>query len=240
MTLHTEMPDFGSAHSPKWRIATEGLDAAARQMLLDRMRSISYDARDALFDQGEPSDTLVLLTDGRVRLSQTLDNGEEFTFCITTPGTLLGLAALVTGQPRILSATAIEPVTAALMTRTDFLHCLTALPRFHWNVTRLLAMLSVESIERSGPMALDSAAVRLGTTLKSLARPEDSDPDGRRLAVAGLSQGELARMIGVSRSWVAIALAQFERDGLIARQRGRIVIVSLPRLDGFITAARNA
>jgi len=239
MTLHTDMPPFSPAHSPKWRIATEGLDAAARQTLLDRMRSISYDARDALFDQGEPSDTLVLITDGRVRLSQTLDNGEEFTFGITTPGTLLGLAALVTGQPRILSATAIEPVTAALMTQTDFLHCLTALPRFHWNVTRLLAMLSVESIERSGPMALDSATVRLGTTLKSLARPDDGDP-GRRLAVAGLSQGELARMIGVSRSWIAIALAQFERDGLIARQRGRIVIVSLPRLDGFITEARNA
>lgn len=238
MTLHTEMPAFSSAHSPKWRIATEGLDAAARQMILDRMRAITYDARDALFDQGEPSDTLVLLTDGRVRLSQTLDNGEEFTFGITTPGTLLGLAALVTGQPRILSATAIEPVTASLMTRTDFLGCLQALPQFHWNVTRLLAMLSVESIERSGPMALDSATVRLGTTLKSLARPDDGDAGGA-LAVAGLSQGELARMIGVSRSWVAIALAQFERDGLIARQRGRIVIVSLPRLDGFIARARN-
>ena len=226
------------ALSPKWNIATEGLDAAQRQMILDRMKAVSFDPKAILFDQGEPSDTLLLVTEGRVRLFQTIENGEEFTFGICMPGTILGLAATVTGQPRILSAESLESATASIMTRPDFLYCLSSIPAFHWNITRLLAILSIESIERSGPMALDRASVRLGTILKSLARPEQGD-SREQLSVVGLSQQELAKMIGVSRSWVAIALAEFERLGLISKSRGKIVIRNARRLDSFIADERN-
>src|SRR3954451_23631910 len=85
--------------SPKWRIAVDGRNAEQRQTIFDRVTAVSFDPRQILFDQGEPSDTLLLLTEGRVRLFQTLDNGEEFTFGICLPGTILGLAAVVTGQP---------------------------------------------------------------------------------------------------------------------------------------------
>jgi CRP-like cAMP-binding protein len=227
------------ALSPKWSIATEGLSAAQRQMILDRMRAVSFDPKEVLFDQGEPSDTLLLVTEGRVRLFQTLENGEQFTFGICLPGTILGLAATVTGQGRILSAEALESAIASIMTRTDFLHCLAEIPPFHWNITRLLAILSIESIERSGPMVLDRASVRLGTILKSLARPEQGDPTHQCLSVVGLTQQELARMIGVSRSWVAIALSEFERLGLISKSRGKIMIRNAKRLDGFIAGERN-
>ncbi|MGH6642982.1 MAG: Crp/Fnr family transcriptional regulator [Bradyrhizobium sp.] len=225
--------------SPKWNIATEGLSAAQRQTILDRMKAVSYDPKAILFDQGEPSDTLLLVTEGRVRLFQTIENGEEFTFGICLPGTILGLAATVTGQPRILSAEALESVTASIMTRHDFLHCLLSIPPFHWNITRLLAILSIESIERSGPMALDRASVRLGTILKSLARPERDDSTRESLSVVGLTQQELAKMIGVSRSWVAIAWSEFERLGLISKSRGKIVIQNARRLDSFIADERN-
>lgn len=239
MALPAETAIAGRKISPKWNIAIEGLDAAQRQVILNRMRGLSFDPREILFDQGEPSDTLLLVTDGRVRLFQTLDNGEEFTFGICLPGTILGLAALVTGQPRILSAAALEPAAISAMTRNDFLFCLSSIPAFHWNITRLLAILSIESIERSGPMALDSASVRLGSALKSLARPEKA-ADTQRLAISGVTQQELARMVGVSRSWVAVALSEFERHGLISKGRGRIVIENIGRLEGYIAAERNA
>jgi CRP-like cAMP-binding protein len=112
-------------------------------------------------------------------------------------------------------------------------------PRFHWNITRLLAILSLESIERSGPLVLDSAAVHLCSTLKSLARPDSGDAAGLRLQVDGLTQEELAKMVGVSRNWVAIALGELARLGLITKRRGRITIISARRLDAFIVSARN-
>ncbi len=232
-------PVLAKVLSPKWNIATEGLDAEQRQKILDRMKAISFDPRQILFEQGEPSDTLLLVTEGRVRLFQTLENGEEFTFGICVPGAILGLAAIVTGQSRILSAETLEPTTASIMLRNDFMHCVTSIPRFHWNITRLLAILSIESIERSGPMVLDSASVRLGTILKSLARPDEDDPARRRLHVDGLTQADLAKMVGVSRSWVAVALSHYEQLGLISKSRGRITIEQPARLEQFIATERN-
>src|SRR5260370_39883376 len=124
--------------SQNWSTATERLDAEERQFILSRMRPLSFDPRAILFDQGEPSDTLVLLTEGRVRLYQTLEGGEEFTFGLCVAGAILGLAALVTGEPRILSAVALVPVTASGMTRTHFLACLNMFPRVPFHIPRLL------------------------------------------------------------------------------------------------------
>ena len=231
--------DSPAIASPKWSIATDGLDAAQRQLILDRMISISFDAHDGIFQQGEPSDTLLLVTQGRVRLFQTLDNGEEFTFGITLPGTILGLAAVVADRPRILSAAALEPVTVSAMKRKDLLWCMSSMPLFHWNVTRLLAILSIESIERSGPMALDSASVRLGNALRSLARPDQRSGERQVQVVDGLTQQELAKMVGASRSWITLALSEFERLGLIRKRRGRIEICDACRFESFITSQRN-
>ena len=119
------------------------------------------------------------------------------------------------------------------------MNCLNMVPRFHWNITRLLAILSLESIERSGPLVLDSAAVRLCTAFKSLARPDSGEAAGRPLHVDGLTQEELAKMIGVSRNWVATALGELERLRLITKRRGRITIISARRLDAFIVSARS-
>jgi CRP-like cAMP-binding protein len=243
MNLSTDMTHANAISpdlilSPKWGIATEGLDASQRQLILDRMSSISYDARDTLFEQGEPSDTLMLVMQGRARLFQTLDNGEEFTFGITLPGTLLGLAGVIVEQPRILSAEALEPVTVSAMKRKDLIHCMSTLSLFHWNITRLLAILSIESIERSGPMALDSASVRLGNVLRSLAHPDRFD-ESDTLVIRGITQQELAKMVGASRSWIGLALSDFERRGLIRKRRSWIEICDTRRLDSFIGQKRN-
>jgi CRP-like cAMP-binding protein len=57
--------------------------------------------------------------------------------------------------------------------------------------------------------------------------------------VVGLTQQELAKMIGVSRSWVAIALSEFERLGFISKSRGKIVIRNARMLERFIAEERN-
>ena len=53
-------------------------------------------------------------------------------------------------------------------------------PRFHWNVTCLLAIVSIGSIERSGPVAFDSEALQRA----GIARPDTSDTMRTRLSRA--------------------------------------------------------
>ena len=192
--------------------------------------------RSVLFRQGAPSDTLVVLEHGRVRLLQNQRNGEQFAFGVFVGGTVLGLAALVLDRPRILTAEAIDQVVISVMPRNDFVTCMRTVPGFPDNITRLLALLSVENIERSGTLALDDAWVRLGRILISLAR---NDTSNSCPTITGLTQEDLAKMVGVSRAWVGAALAEFELMSLISKQRSRITILHPDRLADFVAAGRR-
>jgi CRP-like cAMP-binding protein len=221
--------------SPKWSLALSGLSTAQRNDIRKRMRTQILPPRTILFRQGAPSDTQGVLEEGRVRLLQTQRNGEQFAFGVFV-GDRASLAALVLDRPRILTAEAIDQVVISVMPRSDFVACTRNVPGFLDNITRLLALLSVESIERSGPLALDDAWVRLGSILVSLAR---NDSRNSCPTISGLTQEDLAKMVGVSRAWVGAALAEFERLSLISKRRSRITIEQPDRLADFVAASRN-
>lgn len=225
--------------SPKWAMALDGLSATDRRTILDRLRSETLAARSIIFRQGAPSDRLVVLQAGRARLLQTHENGQEFTFGVFVGGTILGLAAVLLGRPHIVTAEAIDAVTISSLARSDFIRCTQSIPGFLRNITRLLALLSVESIERSGPMVLDDACVRLAAILLHLARQGIGKPDASPLSIRGLTQEDLAKMAGVSRTWVGATLADFERLGLLTKCRAAIAIENPVRLETFIASERN-
>jgi CRP/FNR family transcriptional regulator, cyclic AMP receptor protein len=222
--------------SPKWSLALSGLSAAHRTDIRNCMRTMTLPPRSILFRQGAPSDTLVVLEHGRVRLLQNQRNGEQFAFGVFVGGTVLGLAALVLDRPRILTAEAIDQVVISVMPRNDFVTRMRTVPGFPDNITRLLALLSVENIERSGTLALDDAWVRLGRILISLAR---NDTSNSCPTITGLTQEDLAKMVGVSRAWIGAALAEFELMSLISKQRSRITILHPDRLADFVAAGRR-
>lgn len=214
------MPD-ASAVVHKWAIALQGLDAAQVRDVHSRMHARPYAARRPLFHEGEPSDTMIVVRTGRVRLYLSSAEGDEFTVTMVRPGSLLGLAAAVLGMPRILSAEAVGAVEALVMPVTEMTHCMRTIPQFAINLTRLLATLAVENIQRSGPLALDSARMRLASILLAVAT---ADATGQP-TVDGLTHDDLGKMVGATRTWVSLTLAEFERKGLIRKQPGRIVIL---------------
>lgn len=207
----------------KWSRALEGLTPEQVEEIEKRMRVRLYGPRRMLFEEGEESDTLIVLRAGRVRLYLTSAEGEEFTVILVTGGSILGLAAAVLGRPRILSAQAVGSVEALVMPVDDMVHCMRTIPQFAINLTRLLATLAVENIQRAGPLALDSARVRLGNILVALSTT--SLGDNGAATVEGLTHDDLGKMLGATRTWVSLTLADFERRALISKQPGRIVIL---------------
>jgi CRP-like cAMP-binding protein len=209
-------------NSPKWNQALQGLSHDEAEAVHSLMRARSYPPRGAIFGQGEPSDTLVVVRNGRVRLFITSPEGEEFTLSLLTGGSILGLAAAVLQRPRILSAEAAGHVDVSVLSTIDFFACMGRFPRFSRNITHLLALLAVENIERSAPLVLDSASQRLGRILVALATRTHSGEQ----AVRDLTHDDLGKMIGASRTWVSLTLADFERRGLVTRQPGCIAILN--------------
>jgi len=229
-----------AAVSPKWDLTIRGLDEDGLKAVQAILNTARFEAREVLFRETEPSDRLFVIREGRVRLYQTRENGSEFTFGICASGTILGLAALVLNRPSVLSGQAIDKVTVSVIRRADFFRCMQAVPKLQANVLELLAMLALESIERSVPMALDLASARLGSILLRLAKPAATNLEKSRCEVVGLSQEELGKMIGASRTWVGLTLGEFERRGLLTKTRGRLTIPDAALLAKAVAELQNA
>jgi CRP-like cAMP-binding protein len=206
----------------KWSIALGSLSASDHDFIRSRLRSRSYRPRQLIFSEGEPSSTLVILKKGRIRLFLSAADGDEFTTHLLRPDALLGLAGVILQRPRIVSAESVEAVEIASMPVGEFHACMAHIPQLSRNVMQLLALLAAENIKRSAPLVLDSASVRLGRLLVFMAHRRDNPSQS---SVAGLTHEDLAKMLGVSRTWVSLKLNEFELRGWIAKQRGRIDII---------------
>lgn len=229
------MDDPGSM--PKWERALAGLSPAERDDVVGRLRITDHPPRALLFRQGDPSDALVVVRRGRVRLFLLTADGGEFTLSVLGAGRLLGLAACVARRPEILSVEAIEPVQVGRLPAADLFDCLDRMPAFARNVTGLLAVLAMESIVRTPPLVLDTAALRLADLLIEHAVPDPATPP--RATVRGLRHEDLAKMVGATRPWIATTLGGFAREGLIRKKRGLIELVDRERFVAFVAATRE-
>lgn len=230
---------WGPNRTPRWAIALSGLTDNQRSRVQQSMKLLEYGPRKSLFSEGEGSTHIVVIQSGRVRLFRTSAGGEEFTTGVSGPGAVLGLIAVVLSKPRILSAETIDRAVISSLSGSALFSLMEEIPCLATNISRILAQLAMESIVRSGRM-IDSAPVRLGQVLYSLAVPMDSDAPELQRIVRGFTHQDLATMVGTTRTWVTLTLAAFERQGLLARTKRVIVIPDAPRFLQFISEFAGA
>lgn len=232
-----EAPGQGNAGytlAPKWLIALAALRNSQRAALFSRMRELTLPPRTMVFRQGDPSDGLIVLNSGRIRIFQTSERGEDFTHGVCIGGSTIGLAALILGRSRDTSAETLDKASISIMVKDDFEEFMHTMPGFGAGLAKLLATMAVESFARSGSLAQDSGRMRLGRTLLSLAQPVDPASDAKGYCVSGITQEDLSRMIGVSRTWVVLMLGVLSTRGLIVKEKRRILIPSVQRLAQFV------
>jgi CRP/FNR family cyclic AMP-dependent transcriptional regulator len=230
--------DSGYTAVPKWHMVLGELAEQDRAALAARMARVMLPPHTQVFQQGEPSDRLVVVESGRVRVYQTSEQGHTFTQAVCVGGTSVGLAALVARTRRDTSAETIDACTLQVMPARVLLELMHTLPGLGVGVARLLATTAIESFARSEALVVETARVRLARLLVSLAGAKMPDGGGER-QIDGITQEDLARVVGVSRTWVVLTLKHFEEQGLIQRHRRRIVIPDSGKILRFV-ARRSA
>ncbi len=96
------------------------LPAAERAAMHARGTARRYRAGSALFHEGDTSDWVVLLTNGRVKVSSTTSDGKDVVLGVCAPGELLGELSALDGRPRSATAVAMDPVEARVIQGADF------------------------------------------------------------------------------------------------------------------------
>ena len=192
-----------------------------------------YEPRAVVLKKGDPALQIYLIARGRLKAITAGGDGKHAALSIMGPGEVFGEVAVLDGEPRSATITAIEPCELLIIQRNDFFHFLEKNPRA---AIKLLEVLSrrlrrlSERLEDSPFLELDA---RLAKELVRLAaRYGEASPRGRRIDLK-LSQQELGDLVRASRESVNKQLRAWIGDGLIELDAGRIIVKNAAALSAI-------
>jgi CRP-like cAMP-binding protein len=185
-----------------------GVDRRVLDGLADACLVRSLRRGQILFDQGDPGGTLVAVLSGRLALSVHSRDGDRMVLGVVAAGGTLGELSVADGGPRSSSAEALETTKVALIPRPAMLAAASASPVLLDRLFCELAGIARRQTDVSADLTFLDLPRRLARRLLNSAG-EDGVVD------FGLSQRDLAAMVGGSRQSVNQALGEFQRRGWI-------------------------
>ena len=185
----------------------------------------TYVRGQALFhEHGAPDRVLVLLS-GFVKLSRLSEDGREVILAIRGPGDLIGEQSAIDGRPRSATATALDDVTALVLSGSAFLGLLEREPRIAIVVLKMLSNRLRESDVGRMELSLQDATARVAARILELSKRFGDDGETGVEIHLPISQEELAGWTGCSRDSVVKALQAMRSLGWIETGRRRITVL---------------
>ncbi|MFQ5973897.1 MAG: Crp/Fnr family transcriptional regulator [Alphaproteobacteria bacterium] len=198
-------------------------------------RVVAFDRDEVIFSKGDDGDSLFVILDGRIGIRTVSESGKQLFLNILEQGEVLGEIGLLDGRERTAGAMAMEPSRLLKIDRTDFIPFLERHPKLG---LRLMSVLcerlrwTSEIIEST--IFLDIPR-RLAKRLLALAEDHGGPEDKGTKVSIGLSQEDLANMLGATRESVNKVLRSLQRQGVIRYDRDNIVILDPRYLKALVS-----
>lgn len=216
-------------HAIDWALLAS-LPESERERLLARTRRRTYARNEVLVREGDPSDSLHLVEEGRLAVRVDTAAGDTALLNVIGPADWFGeLSLLGSGSPtRTATVVALEPATTRSLTTAAFAELRQRHPATGELLLMLLACRVDELSSRLVEVMFNSLESRVHRRLLDLVRVYgDGEPDGP--VTVPLTQEQLAALVGASRPSVNEVLQKLARRDVVELGRGRIV-VHQPRL----------
>jgi CRP/FNR family cyclic AMP-dependent transcriptional regulator len=206
-----------------------GLDDRVLARLAASAVRRTYGRGQYLWYQGDDGDHLVVVACGLLKIVVSSEQGDEVVLATLGRREVIGELAMLDGCPRSASVVAVEPTTAMLLPRSIVIGLMREHPEVLDAVLRSLSRLVRRLTEQAGDFIFLDLGGRVAKLLLRLA--EDHARSGSSLVIdLGLSQSELAAMVGASRPAVNRAIQVLAGRGLISVNGRAIELRDLPGL----------
>jgi CRP/FNR family transcriptional regulator len=187
-----------------------------------------------LFQQGTPADDVYFIHEGMVKLVWGEASGKQTIVGLRWDGCLIGVPAVVTGEPCPTSAVTLVPSIMERITAEKFVQRLQTDLDFAWQIHRIQSREVHEQVNWLGEMACCSARSRLRRLFSRLTEVSNVQKEGTRSRVRlPLKQREVAELIAVTPEHLNRLLHELSKDGLLHLRDGWIVIPDTQALDSF-------
>lgn len=213
----------------------DALEPGDRGALLALGRTRSAGTGEVLLAQGDPSDRVLLLLAGRVKVALATRSGHAVVLAFRGPGALVGEQATIDGRPRGASVITVEPVDFLVVPASSFRRFLVERPTAALTIiAELSGRLRDADGKRAGHVTGDTTArvaARLVELCEQYGSPDGGEAGGNEIRIElPMSQEELAGWSGASLEAAAKALRALRAVGWIETGRRRIVVRDLTAL----------
>jgi len=115
----------------------EGIGGDVLEKIRPQLEVLHFDRGEVVFNEGDPGDSLFLVSEGSVKISRQDKRGQQQVLAYMHPGNFFGELAMLNRAPHSAMATAAEPTTLGAVTEETFQHLLELAPsRLHLNFLR--------------------------------------------------------------------------------------------------------
>ena len=201
----------------------------------------AYPRGTMLFVEGESSDGVYMLCQGKVKLSTCSSEGKIIILEIADAGAVLGLSAAVNGIEYETTAEVLELCQVNYVKTADLLEFLQTNPEACLNAARQLSRNYQTAYRQICSLGLsDSVVGKLARLFLDWSRHGNAHSNGNGLGNGSVhlknffTHEEIAEMIGTSRETVTRALKYFRQNDLITLKGSDLIIHDQHRLKAAI------
>jgi CRP-like cAMP-binding protein len=204
----------------------EVFDDDERRALMGVARRRRFARNEVVFHDGDPGDTLHLVTKGRFAIRITTPLGDVATLRVLGPGEHFGELAVLAPGPRRGTLVALESAETLSLHRDDLDRLRTTMPK----VNDMLMTALVVEVRRQAVALVDALYVpadrRVWRRLHELTQQYGRDAP----VTIPLTQDDLAQLAGTTRPTANRVLRAGVNDGVVRLARGRIEVHDLDAL----------
>lgn len=190
-------------------------------------------AGEAIVQQGLPADGIYVIVKGRASVSVATRDGRVLILREIGEAEIIGEVSLLDGGLPSATVTAVTNLELIVVDRPSFMNLVEERPKIAVALLPVLASRLRRLTAWADDLAGLPLSARIAKCLLGLlsAHGQELGPCRTRIG-RRFSQEDLASMVGATRESINKHLARLERDGILAKESGHLVIVDLPRLQG--------
>ncbi len=182
-----------------------------------------------IFLENDAGDSCFYVASGLVRIFRATASGKESILFIHRPGSMFGLAEVITASPRMVNAQALSP---AIIYSIDSKKFNELLEKDYILAGRVISVLGWrlrqlgEQVSTLMNCNVMSRLVRLLIYFASEATPKAARRNTESYPPVCLSQSQIAAMVGSTQPTISGLLQQLQKEGLISVSRMQICILN--------------
>ena len=200
------------------------LDDAMLDPIVDQSKTLDLQRGDVLFQSGDDSSDLYIVTRGRIAIGNRSFDGRESLVALMESGDLFGEMPLFSNDGRSAEARALEESAVVVIPYQPVKDLYDENPSLLWRVVEMLvSRLKSTDIALADTMFLDVT----GRTAKRLLEMA-GESDEFQLPI---TQEELAGMIGASRERVNKSISSFIKLGWLSQSGEKYIILDRKQLE---------